>query len=169
MQIKAGGIPFVKIKDKVHVCLFVSNNAEWGGPDPQLPNGGVDTGEKVIVAAMREAHEEISLPPAQTQILGSLMPYETGTGFRVTPVVALLQPSVTLVPNPLEVTDIFHVPLDFLMNPANHRRHALEWEGAMREWYSMPYRDSTPGGVRERFIWGATAGMLRNFYRLLIA
>ena len=61
MQIKAGGIPFVKIKDKAHVCLFVSNNAEWGGPDPQLPKGGVDKGEKVIVAAMREAHEETGI------------------------------------------------------------------------------------------------------------
>ena len=61
MKIKAGGIPFVKIKDKIYVCLFVSNNAEWGGPDPQLPKGAVDKGEKIEVAAMREAHEETGI------------------------------------------------------------------------------------------------------------
>jgi 8-oxo-dGTP pyrophosphatase MutT (NUDIX family) len=131
-----------------------------------FPGGKMDAGDAdAAAAALREAHEEISLPPAQTQILGSLMPYETGTGFRVTPVVALLQPSVTLVPNPLEVTDIFHVPLDFLMNPANHRKHV--WQPAndhRREWFSIPYTD--PDG-QERFIWGVTAGILRDLYRFL--
>ncbi len=66
--------------------------------------------------------------------------YVTGTAFFVTPVVALVQPGFVLRPNPHEVDDVFEVPLDFLMDPANHRRHALEWEGALREWYSMPYQ-----------------------------
>jgi hypothetical protein len=63
------------------------------------------------------------------------------------------------------VADAFEVPLEFLMNPAHHRRHAFEWAGTRREWFSMPYMD----GNTERFIWGATAAMLRNFYRFLIA
>ena len=69
------------------------------------------------------------------------------------------------MPNPDEVDDVFEVPLSFLMNPLHHRRHAFDFEGVVREWYSMPYQD----GDQERFIWGATAGMLRNFYRLLSA
>ena len=64
---------------------------------------------------------------------------------------------------------LFEVPLTFLMNPANHRRHAFDWEGVRREWFSMPYHEKGDGPVRERFIWGATAGMLRNFYRFLLA
>ena len=83
--------------------------------------------------------------------------------------VALVQPGFVLQPNPHEVDDVFEVPLDFLMDPSNHRRHAVEWAGAMREWYSMPDTEHQPSGERERFIRGATAGMLRNFYRLLIA
>jgi len=102
-------------------------------------------------------------------VLGTLPVYTTGTAFVVTPVVGLVQPGFVLRPNPHEVDDVFEVPLDFLMNPANHRRHALEWDGVLREWYSMPYHDATPVGTQERFIWGATAGMLRNFYRLLVA
>ena len=80
-------------------------------------------------------------------------------------VVALVQPGFELRPNPHEVADVFEVPLAFLMDPRHHRRHALEFEGQRREWYSMPFDD----GGQERFIWGATAGMLRNFYRLLTA
>ena len=72
-------------------------------------------------------------------------------------------------PEPDEVADVFEVPLAFLMNPANHRRHAFDWEGVRREWFSMPYHEKGDGQVRERFIWGATAGMLRNFYRFLLA
>jgi hypothetical protein len=77
----------------------------------------------------------------------------------------LLRGGFSCVRNPDEVDDIFEVPLAFLMNPANHRRHAIEWDGVRREWLSMPYHD----GTTERFIWGATAGMLRNFYRFLAA
>jgi hypothetical protein len=80
-------------------------------------------------------------------------------------VVALVRPGFTLVPNPGEVQDAFEVPLQWIMDPAHHRRHAFEWDGSRREWYSMPYDDHG----HERFIWGATAGMLRNFYRMLAA
>ena len=95
----------------------------------------------------------------------SLPVYETGTAFFVTPVVALVQPNMQLQPNPYEVADVFEVPLRFLLDPSNHLRHRLHWQGMEREWYSMPYDDAG----RERYIWGATAGMLRNFYRFMVA
>jgi hypothetical protein len=75
-----------------------------------------------------------------------------------------VNPRFVPAPNPEEVADVFEVPLDFLMNPANHRHHNVEWGGQQRTWLSMPYQDA---GV-ERFIWGATAGMLRNFYRFVL-
>ena len=91
--------------------------------------------------------------------------YVTGTAFVITPVVALVNPGFVLVPNAHEVADAFEVPLSFLMNPANHRRHQIEFDDVRREWFSMPF----PDPARERFIWGATAGMLRNLYRFLSA
>jgi hypothetical protein len=91
--------------------------------------------------------------------------YVTGTGFKVTPVVALISPDMRLQANPHEVADLFEVPLLHLMNPANHRHHVVDWDGEERHWLSMPYQD----GEKHRFIWGATAGMLRNFYRFLRA
>lgn len=131
-----------------------------------LPGGKLDaTDASPTAAALRETHEEIGLPPERVEVLGTLPVYVTGTSFTVTPVVGLVQPGFALQPNPHEVDDVFEVPLNYLMNPLHHRRHAWTWEGVEREWYSMPYQD----GARERFIWGATAGMLRNFYRMLSA
>jgi hypothetical protein len=84
----------------------------------------------------------------------------------VTPVVALVSPDFELAINPYEVAAAFEVPFSFLMDPANHRRHAMPGEGPnARQWLSMPYQD----GPHERFVWGATAGMLRNLYRFLAA
>ena len=117
------------------------------------------------MTALREAHEEIGLLPEFVDVLGTLPIYRTGSAFIVTPVVGLLRHGFAFARNPDEVDEIFEVPLAFLMNPANHRRHAWDWEGQVREWYSMPYDDAG----QERFIWGATAGMLRNFYRMLSA
>lgn len=131
-----------------------------------FPGGKLDdTDRDAVAAALRETHEEIGLEPPRVEVLGTLPPYVTATSFIVTPVVGLVQPGFVLQPNPHEVDDVFEVPLDFLMNPANHRRHGFEWNGTAREWYAMRYRDA----LHERFIWGATAGMLRNFYRLLSA
>jgi 8-oxo-dGTP pyrophosphatase MutT (NUDIX family) len=131
-----------------------------------LPGGKLDaTDADAVAAALRETHEEIGIEPERVEVLGTLPEYVTGTSYIVTPVVGLIAPGFELRPNPGEVADVFEVPLEFLMNPANHRRHAWDWEGTVREWYSMPYDDAG----QERFIWGATAGMLRNFYRLLTA
>jgi 8-oxo-dGTP pyrophosphatase MutT (NUDIX family) len=131
-----------------------------------FPGGKVDdTDADAVMAALREAQEEVGLSAEFIQVLGTLPLYTTGSAFIVTPVVALVKPGFTLEPNTGEVADVFEVPLDFLMNPAHHRRHTLTAEGLERHWFSMPYQDTQT----ERFIWGATAGMLRNFYRFLIA
>ena len=131
-----------------------------------FPGGKVDAGDAdARAAALREAWEEVGLAHGYVEVIGELPAYVTGTAFIVTPVVALVQPGFTLVHQPEEVADAFEVPLAFLMDPAHHRRHAFDWEGVQREWFSMPYTDAQG----ERFIWGATAGMLRNFYRFLSA
>ena len=137
-----------------------------------FPGGKVDAHDRSVhAAALREAHEEVGLHPQHVEVIGQLPVYTTGSGFHVTPVVALVQPPFELVPNPGEVDAVFEVPLAFLMNPAHHRRHILDWQGQRRQWFSMPYLQILPGSPDpvERFIWGATAGMLRNFYRFLLA
>ncbi|MEY4654455.1 MAG: hypothetical protein RI884_3036 [Pseudomonadota bacterium] len=124
-----------------------------------------DTDTDAVHTALREAHEEVGLAREHVQALGELPTYTTGTRFVVTPVVALVDPAHRLVLNAHEVAEAFEVPLAFLMNPAHHRRHAVTTPGGTREFFSMPYhQDGT-----ERFIWGATAGMLRNLYRFLAA
>jgi 8-oxo-dGTP pyrophosphatase MutT (NUDIX family) len=131
-----------------------------------FPGGKVDaTDADAAATALRETHEEVGLDGRSIEVIGSLPVYVTGSAFIITPVVALVQPGFVLHPNPDEVADAFEVPLDFLMNPANHHLQAFEWDGMRREWFSMPYQDHG----KERFIWGATAGMLRNFYRFLSA
>lgn len=132
-----------------------------------FPGGKQDAADADLVAtALREAQEEVGLDPARVQVIGRLPEYRTGSGFIITPVVSLVRPGFELVPNPFEVEEAFEVPLDFLMDPANHRRHAFMAGGMQREWLSMPYRGE---GASERFIWGATAGILRNLYRFLQA
>ncbi|MBA3772872.1 MAG: CoA pyrophosphatase [Ramlibacter sp.] len=124
-----------------------------------------DTDTDDAHTALREAHEEIGLAAELVEVIGQMPTYTTGSQFIITPVVALVDPGHRLALNAFEVADAFEVPLDFLMNPAHHRRHVIEWAGARREWFSMPYMD----GTQERFVWGATAAMLRNFYRFLSA
>lgn len=131
-----------------------------------FPGGRVDPEDSTpAVTALREAREEVGLDARFVEVLGVLPQYVTGSSFIISPVVALVQPSCELRPNPAEVAHIFEVPLVFLLNPAHHRRHVFEWQGMQREWFSMPYQ----ANGREHYIWGATAGMLRNFYRFMQA
>ena len=131
-----------------------------------FPGGKVDASDADAVAtALRETYEEVGLESASIEVLGTLPDYVTGSAFIVTPVVALVVPEARIAANPQEVAHVFEVPLAFLMNPAHHRCHQLDLEGINRQWYSMPYAE----GGEEWFIWGATAGMLRNFYRFLSA
>ena len=129
-----------------------------------FPGGRLDEGDAdAVAAALRESQEEVGLDPSHVELLGQLPLYLTGTGYRVTPVVALLDPAMRLNANPHEVAQVFEVPLAHVMNPANHCRHAVEWSGVRREWFSMPYEDA----LQKRFIWGVTAGILRNLYCFL--
>jgi 8-oxo-dGTP pyrophosphatase MutT (NUDIX family) len=131
-----------------------------------LPGGRQDEqDENEVATALREAQEEVGLHPKFVTVLGCLPLYVTGTGYKVTPVVALLDPGMQLAANPQEVADVFEVPLAHLMDPANHRRHAIEWQGVQRQWLSMPYQ----GSPDRQLVWGATAGILRHLYDYLQA
>jgi 8-oxo-dGTP pyrophosphatase MutT (NUDIX family) len=119
-----------------------------------------------VEAALRETEEEVGLSRRHVEVVGALPPYVTVTAFRVTPVVALVTPPFELALDAHEVDEAFEVPLPYLMTPAHHRWHAIEWGGRQRRFLSMPWTD--PHAPAERyFIWGATAAMLRNLYRFL--
>jgi 8-oxo-dGTP pyrophosphatase MutT (NUDIX family) len=136
-----------------------------------FPGGRAEADDADATAtAVREAHEEIGLAPSFVDVIGALPTYTTGTGFVVTPVVSFVRPGFALRADPFEVAEVFEVPLHFLMNPGNHRRHVVEVDGVSREFLSMPWdgRDEQ-GQARRYFIWGATAAMLRNLYRFLSA
>lgn len=159
-------VPLV-MRDELMV-LLTQRTAHLSTHSGQIafPGGKTDkTDADAAATALREAQEEVGLHAHHVQVLGTLPIYVTGTAFIVTPVVALVEPDHLLTLNAGEVAEAFEVPLAYLMNPAHHRRHALDWEGVRREWFSMPWQD----GAQQRFIWGATAGMLRNFYRFLSA
>ena len=120
-----------------------------------FPGGRLDPGETAVDAALREAFEEVALDPAVVEVLGIGDAYETGTGFLVTPVVGWLTASPDVTPSPAEVAEVFEVPWDFVMDPVNHRRDSYQLEGQPERWFwAMPYE--------QRYIWGATAGILRN-------
>jgi 8-oxo-dGTP pyrophosphatase MutT (NUDIX family) len=127
-----------------------------------FPGGKVDPRDRgALGAALREAEEEIGLEPALVEPLGCLDIYRTVTGFAITPVVALVQPGFTLSLNQREVAEAFEVPLPFLMDGANHQKHSRVYRGHARQYYAMPYG--------ERYIWGATAGILKNMHERLFA
>jgi 8-oxo-dGTP pyrophosphatase MutT (NUDIX family) len=126
-----------------------------------FPGGKIDaTDVSPLDAALREAEEEIGLQRSFVAPIGYLNLYATGFGFRILPTVARVQPGFELRVNPGEVDDVFEVPLAFLMDPINHQVHSKEWRGVMRSYYAMPFA--------ERYIWGATAGILRVLYERII-
>lgn len=127
-----------------------------------FPGGKIDPSDpSPLAAALREADEEIGLKAHGVRPLGYLDAYLSGTGFLVTPVVGLVAPPVRLALNAREVSEAFEVPLSFLMNPDMHELHTREWRGRQRRYYAIPFG--------ERYIWGVTAGIVRNLYERLYA
>ena len=125
-----------------------------------LPGGRYESEDRdPETTALREAREEIGLDSQRVQVLGRLPEYRTSTGYAVTPVVGWAEPPLAYVPDPHEVAEVFEVPLAFLMDVRNHRYESAFYRGRMRHYWAMPFG--------ERFIWGATAGMLVTFQRLM--
>jgi len=147
-----------------HTVLLTQRNPHLRDHPGQIsfPGGRIEALDpSPLHAALREAEEEVGLSSDCVVPLGYLPEYRTGTGFQVTPVVGLVRPPFEARLDPFEVAEVFEVPLSFLLDPANHKRHALYYRGAMREFYAMPYGDY--------FIWGATAGMIRLLYERLLS
>ncbi len=142
--------------------LFTQRTAHLADHAGQIsfPGGRCDAGdESPEHTALREAHEEVGLHPGRVQVLGRLPEYRTSTGYAVTPVVGWAEPPLEYRPHPHEVDDVFEVPLAFLLDVRNHRYESAFYRGRVRKYWAMPYG--------ERFIWGATAGMLVTFQRIL--
>lgn len=127
-----------------------------------FPGGRFEEGDQSLEhTALRETVEEIGLHPERIEVLGELNPYVTISGYRVVPVVALVHAPFELELDQFEVAEVFELPMDLLLDPANHARHSVIYRGKARQYYALPYGS--------HYIWGATAGMLMNFYRFLTA
>jgi 8-oxo-dGTP pyrophosphatase MutT (NUDIX family) len=160
-------MPLVMRDDGLHVLLTRrTDHLRDHAGQISFPGGRSEEHDPDAVAtALRETEEEVGLGREHIEVIGHLPNYSTVTSYVVTPVVALVQPDFQLTLDPFEVAEAFEVPLQFLMTPANHRRHAFEMLGQQRQFLSMPWSGIDPDGQeREYFIWGATAAMLRNLY-----
>jgi 8-oxo-dGTP pyrophosphatase MutT (NUDIX family) len=153
-------VPVVDRGDELTV-LFTRRTSHLHDHAGQIsfPGGRAEADESALDTALRETAEEIGLDPQRIEVLGTLSEYLTVTGYRVTPVVGLVNPPFDLQPDTFEVAEIFEVPLAFFLDPANHQRNRVIAEGLERHYYAMPYGPY--------YIWGATAGMLMNFYGYL--
>ena len=163
-------VPLVQRQDGLHVLLTQrTEHLRDHAGQISFPGGRTEPEDADPEAtALREAEEEVGLPAGAVETLGRLPVYTTVTHFVVTPVVALVTPPFELKLDSFEVAEAFEVPLEFLMNPAHHRRHVFDFDGGQRQFLSMPWQGRTiDGAVREYFIWGATAAMLRNLYGFL--
>ena len=156
-------VPLVNRPESLTV-LFTQRSADLLDHAGQIsfPGGRVEPDDADVgVAALREAEEEIGLPRSRVSLLGRLAEYETVTGYRVTPVVGWVEPPFAVKADPVEVADVFEVPLAFLLEPANQQRHFRMLGERWRDYYAIPYG--------ERYIWGATAAMLLILDRTLRA
>jgi 8-oxo-dGTP pyrophosphatase MutT (NUDIX family) len=118
-----------------------------------------DADETPVATALRECEEEIGLDRRHVEIAGALDTYQTGTGFLIAPIVGLISPGFDLTLDAFEVKEAFEVPLAFVLDPTNHQRQSRVWNGRERHFYVLPYEN--------RYIWGATAGMLVNLHAKL--
>jgi 8-oxo-dGTP pyrophosphatase MutT (NUDIX family) len=124
-----------------------------------FPGGRRESGEDAVAAALRETEEEVGITRGFVDVVGAVDLYRTGTGFEITPIVGILSPGFTVRADPREVADVFEVPLDHFLDEVNHQIASREYQGRQRRYYAMPYG--------ERYIWGATAGMLKNLHFIL--
>jgi 8-oxo-dGTP pyrophosphatase MutT (NUDIX family) len=154
-------VPIVTRPEGLSV-LFTLRTAHLSAHAGQVsfPGGRVDPADAdEAAAALREAEEEIGLARAEIRLIGRLDTYVTRTGFRICPLVGLVAPPLALRPDPQEVAEVFEVPLEFLIDPANRRRESRHYQGRERFFWAIPYEG--------RYIWGATAGMVVNLSELL--
>ena len=153
-------VPIVN-RDNELTVLFTRRTAHLHDHAGQIsfPGGRAEAGESPRDTALRETAEEIGLAADRVEVLGHLNDYTTVTGYRVTPVVGWVEPPFDLAPDPVEVADVFEVPLAFLLDPANQQRHFRMLGALRRDYWAIPYG--------ERYIWGATAAMLMILDRTL--
>ena len=153
-------VPLVERPDALTVLLTRrSDSLKKHSGQVAFPGGRCDPGETAVQAAVREAHEEVGLEPRFVRPVGLGDPYETGTGFRITPVVAFVSPGFTVTPSADEVAEVFEPPFRFLMDLANHQENERSFGEVTRRFYAVPWEG--------RFIWGATAGIVRGLQRRL--
>ena len=160
--LKPAAVLLLVVNHPQPTVLFTQRTAHLTDHAGQIafPGGRCDEGDCTPErTALREAEEEVGIGADRVQVLGRLPEYRTSTGFAVVPVVGWAEPPLSYRPDPHEVADVFEVPLEFLLDTRNHRYESAFYKGRMRHYWAMPYG--------ERFIWGATAGMLVTFQRLL--
>ncbi len=152
--------PIVK-RPEGWTLLFTERAADLASHAGQIsfPGGRIEPNETPLEAALREAEEEIGLARRFVRPVGGFDAYETGSGYRIAPIVALVEPGFELTLDPREVANVFEAPFDFFMDAANHERREGQWRGRKGAYYAMPYEG--------RHIWGATAGMIRALYERL--
>jgi len=173
-ELLVGDLPEERAKATVDAAVLVAitNRAEPGviltvrrehmrthAGQIAFPGGRLDAGEDAVAAALREAHEEILLEPEAVDVVGSIEPYRTVTGYVVTPVIGVIPPDLPLTPHEHEVADWFEAPLAFILDPANQVRQTALFQGRERHYYEIVWND--------RRIWGATAAMIVNLSRRL--
>ena len=164
LALKPAAVLLLVVNHREPAVVFTQRTAHLSDHAGQiaLPGGRCDSDDCTPErTALREADEELGIPAERVHVLGRLPEYRTSTGFAVTPVVGWAEPPLAYRPDPHEVAEVFEVPLAFLMDARNHRYVSAFYKGRMRHYWAMPYG--------ERFIWGATAGMLVTFQRLMIS
>jgi 8-oxo-dGTP pyrophosphatase MutT (NUDIX family) len=153
----------IPITDRAEPGVILTQRPTWlrsHAGQVAFPGGKVDdSDENSIFAALREAEEELNIPPARVEVIGVADTYYSGSGYSIAPVVGIIPPDLEIQPNPQEVEDWFEVPLAFLLDPANSIKKEANWNGQQRSYYDMQWG--------ERRIWGVTAGIIANLVRRL--
>jgi 8-oxo-dGTP pyrophosphatase MutT (NUDIX family) len=155
-------VPLVNRAEGVTV-LLTQRTADMPSHAGQIafPGGRRQAGEGAVAAALRETEEEVGIGDRFIEVVGAVDLYRTGTGFEITPIVGIVTPGFTVRADPREVADVFEVPLEHFLDEVNHKLDSRQYQGRERRYYAMPYG--------ERYIWGATAGMLKNLHFILTA